>query len=113
MIEQLEPIAPDLHLAPGELRLRTGAWYGEQLLSLPVPRSWQVNLFAPNEGVPLTDAQIAERLESPVGQPAIRDLCRGKARPLLIVDDLNRPTPASRVVPAVLRQLQDAGRISS
>jgi nickel-dependent lactate racemase len=25
------------------------------------------------------------------------------------VDDLNRPTPASRVVPAVLRQLQDAG----
>jgi lactate racemase len=109
IVEQLGPIAPDLYRAPGELRLRTGAWYGEQMLRLPVPRSWHVNIFTPNGGVPLTDAQIAERLESPVGQPAIRELCRGKARPLLIVDDLIRPTPASRVVPAVLRQLQDAG----
>jgi nickel-dependent lactate racemase len=109
MVEQLSPSVPDLHRATGELRLRTGAWYGEQMLTLPVPRSWRVNTFTPNEGVPLTDAQIAARLESPEGQPPIRELCRGKARPLLIVDDLNRPTPASRVVPAVLRQLQDAG----
>jgi nickel-dependent lactate racemase len=109
MIEPVGLLTPDVHLAPGELRLRTGAWYGEQMLRLPVPRSWQVNTFTPNGGVPLTDAEIAERLESPVGQPPILELCRGKARPLLIVDDLNRPTPAARVVPAVLRQLQDAG----
>ncbi|MBV9126124.1 MAG: DUF2088 domain-containing protein, partial [Planctomycetes bacterium] len=109
VVEQLSPIVPVLSYAPGALRLRTGAWYSEQVLQLPVPRHWQVNLFTPKEGEPLTDAQIAERLESPVGQPAIRELARGKARPLLIVDDLNRPTPAARVVPAVLRQLQDAG----
>ncbi len=109
ILDQLGPVMPDLCPAPGELRLRTGAWYGEQMLRLPVPRPWQVSLFSPNGGVPLSDAQIAERLESPVGQPAIRELGRGKARPLLIVDDLNRPTPAWRVVPAVLRQLRDAG----
>src|SRR5207245_5471659 len=47
--------------------------------------------------------------ESPAGQPTIRELCRGKARPLVIVDDLHRPTPAFRVVPALLRQFEDAG----
>jgi nickel-dependent lactate racemase len=97
------------HPAPGELRLRTGVWYGDHMLRLPVPPSWQLKVFTPNAGVPLTDAQIAEQLESPVGQPTIREVCRGKARPLVIVDDLNRPTPAFRVVPALLRQLGDAG----
>jgi nickel-dependent lactate racemase len=68
-----------------------------------------VEVFTPHVGVPLTDLQIAQRLESPVGQPPVRQLCRGKARPVVIVDDLNRPTPASRVVPALLRQFAEAG----
>jgi lactate racemase len=66
-------------------------------------------VFAPNAGAALTDAQIAERLESPTGLPTVRELCRGKARPLVIVDDLNRPTPASRILPVLLRQFEDAG----
>ena len=45
----------------------------------------------------------------PVGQPPVRDLCRGKSKPLVIVDDLNRPTPTSRILPALLAQFQQAG----
>ena len=56
----------------------------------------------------ITMTQIAERLESPVGQPTIRELCRGKTRPVVIVDDLNRPTPAHQVLPALLRQFDGA-----
>jgi nickel-dependent lactate racemase len=92
-----------------ELRLRTGAWYGDLTSALSTPPSWDVGVFMPSAGKPLTDAQIMERLEAPVGQPAIRELCRGKARPVVIVDDLNRPTPASRVMPGLLRQFRDAG----
>ena len=103
------PITPEPNLTPGELRLRTGAWYGDRLLTVRLPPSWNVEVFTPNVGVPLTDAQITQRLEAPVGQPPMRQVCRGKARPVVIVDDLNRPTPASRVVPALLRQFADAG----
>jgi nickel-dependent lactate racemase len=103
------PITSEPKLAPGELRLRTGAWYGDRLVTVHVPPLWDIEVFTPNVGASLTDAQIAQRLESPVGQPPIRELCRGKARPVVIVDDLNRPTPASRVVPALLRQFEDAG----
>lgn len=63
----------------------------------------------PNMGKPLTDVEIVAQLEAPVGELTIRELCRGKARPVVIVDDLNRPTPASRIMPALLRQFEDAG----
>jgi nickel-dependent lactate racemase len=57
----------------------------------------------------LTEAEMWERLESPVGQQPIRERCSEKTRPLIIVDDLNRPTPASRILPLLVRQLTDAG----
>ena len=102
-------ITSDLRLAPATLRVRTGAWYGDRMLTLPVPSSWHVNVLTPSTGVALSDTEIADRLESPIGQSTIRELCRGKVRPIVIVDDLNRPTPASRVMPALLRQFEDAG----
>jgi nickel-dependent lactate racemase len=92
-----------------QLRLRTAAWYGDGELDLPVPVTWKVDVFSPLAGQPLTDAQIAERIAAPLGQPRLRELAQGKVRPVLIVDDLNRSTPAHRVVPAVLRELATAG----
>lgn len=63
----------------------------------------------PDTPPPLDDDQIAEALDRPIGQPPIRELARGKSRPLIIVDDLTRPTPASRVIPHVLRHFAEAG----
>ena len=101
------PAEPDS--AARELRLRTGAWYGDRTLTVPIPSSWDVSVCTPSVRKPLTDVQIMARLEAPVGQATIRELCRGKTRPVVIVDDLNRPTPASRILPALLRQFEDAG----
>jgi nickel-dependent lactate racemase len=104
------------HRAPGasaprilERTLRTAAWCGEQALDLHFPAEWDLTVFWPRTPPPLTDAGIVERLEHPSGQPPIAELCRGKAHPLVIVDDLNRPTPVARVMPFVLEQFQRAG----
>lgn len=102
-------LEPRPKAAGAELRLRTGAWYGDRALRLPIPPSWQVDHHWPRLGRPLSDAEIAERLESPVGQPPIRELCRGKLRPVILVDDLNRPTPAARPLPVLLRQFREGG----
>ena len=98
---------------PSEEQLRTGAWYGDRLVTVHFPSEWKVTLLRPHTPPPITDAQILEALEHPIGQPPIRELCRGKARPLILVDDLNRPTPASVVIPFVLRQFEEAGIPSS
>lgn len=92
-----------------EKQLRTGAWYGDWPLSLDFPADWDVTTLWPRTPPPLTDDQISEVLEQPVGQPPIRYICRGKSRPLLIIDDLNRPTPVARLMPFLLRHFKDGG----
>ncbi len=68
-----------------------------------------MSVFTPSTGNVLTDAEMLERLESPVSQRPIRERCSETTRPLIIVDDLNRPTPASRILPLLVRQFTDAG----
>jgi nickel-dependent lactate racemase len=89
--------------------LRTGAWYGDRVLELELPSSWQVSTFWPRTPAPLSDAELAAAFEAPVGQPPIRELARGKRRPVVIVDDLTRPTPAHRVMPIILKHLRESG----
>jgi nickel-dependent lactate racemase len=89
--------------------LRIGAWYGDQPLALEFEDGWEVTTHWPDTPPPLSDQQIIQALERPVGQPPIRELARGSSRPLVIVDDLTRPTPAGRLLPFVLRHLADAG----
>lgn len=91
------------------IRLRTAAWYGDRPLTLTFPDRWEVVVHRPRTPPPLGHEQLAESFARPVGQPPIAQLARGRTRPLIIVDDLTRPTPAAAVVPFVLRQLEAAG----
>ena len=90
-------------------QLRTGAWYGDEIIRLDFPADWEVCEVWPTTPPPLTDDEIAASLESAVAQPPMKQMCQGKSRPLVIVDDLNRPTPASRVLPFLLKQFREAG----
>ena len=89
--------------------MQTAAWYGDRPLELRYPSEWNVTTLWPETPPPLTDEQIVASLEHPVGQAPLRELARGKTRPLVIVDDLTRPTPADRVMPFLLSQFADAG----
>jgi hypothetical protein len=89
--------------------LRTGVWHGDRVLDLPFPVEWQVTVLWPPTPAPISDEVIASCLAAPAGQPPLAELCRGKARPTIIVDDTQRPTPVARLLPHVLRQFREAG----
>jgi nickel-dependent lactate racemase len=91
------------------LRLRTGAWHGDRAVDLAFPDDWEVTVFWPRTPKPLSDGDIDGGLEHPTDQAPIRKLCAGSIRPVLVVDDLNRPTPVSVVMPKVLAQFKQAG----
>src|SRR5262249_14705731 len=93
----------------GDRQLRTDAWHADSPLNLEFPPGWKVTFHWPNTPPRLSDPQVLECLARPVGQAPIRELCRGKSRPLIIVDDVNRPTPAARILPYVLYEFQAAG----
>lgn len=89
--------------------LRTGAWYGDTDIRLDVPANWEVNVVSPKTPPPLDEREIVDRFEHPVGQPSFRRMCEGKSRPVIIVDDLNRPTPVARIMPVLLQHFRNAG----
>src|SRR5579864_5123490 len=66
-------------------------------------------MHLPQPAPELSASEIRERLQHPVGQAPISELARGARRPVVIVDDLNRPTPAAEILPALLAQFRDAG----
>ncbi|MDB5067936.1 MAG: hypothetical protein JWM18_4370, partial [Chloroflexi bacterium] len=68
------------------------AWYGDALLELPHPPGWTVETHLPSTPPPLAHDDLVRALEHPVGQAPIRELAAGRRRPLIIVDDLTRPT---------------------
>jgi lactate racemase len=90
-------------------RLRTAAWYGDGELELTFPDSWELSVHTPGTPPPLSDEELDAALRRPVGQEPIGRMARGRSRPLIIVDDLTRPTPAARIIPAILAQLGEAG----
>jgi lactate racemase len=99
--------------APSQQKLRTGAWYGDLPLELNFPREWKLTVHWPKTPPPLNDERILEPLENPVGQARVRELCRGKSRPLIIIDDVNRPTPAAPFLRFLLQEFRAAGIPSS
>lgn len=89
--------------------VRSGAWYGDNELTLNFPTGWEVEMLNQQDAPALTEAQIEQAFTEPIGTPPIRELAKGKKSAAIIVDDLSRPTPSYKVIPYLLRELTTAG----
>ena len=89
--------------------VRSGAWYGDRELTLNFPTDWEVEMLGPKDAPALSDTQIEQAFAEPIGTSRISELARGKKSAAIIVDDLSRPTPASRIIPYILQELASAG----
>jgi lactate racemase len=90
-------------------QVRINAWYGDQLVPLRFPDTWEVVTHRPRTPPPLRDDDLRQALRQPRGQPPIRVLARGRDRPVIVVDDCTRPTPVDRVLPLILEEFNAAG----
>ena len=89
--------------------IRFGAWYDDRNLALRFPDAWHVELCSPADGPDVGSEGISAAFANPIGTPRLRELAGGKRRPCIVIDDLSRPTPGDRLVPAVLAELRAAG----
>jgi len=55
------------------------------------------------------EKETAAALRQPIGSAPLRDIAPERGRVLLLSDDLTRPTPRSRLAPAILNELNEAG----
>jgi lactate racemase len=82
-----------------------------ETLTLEIPDDHVLAAIYPEEPEPLPNASDAARaaLESPVDGSAFSKILAGAASVAVIIDNQFRPTPASKLLPAVLDALEAAG----
>jgi nickel-dependent lactate racemase len=84
----------------------------DKTIQINFPKTWDVSVvrMAGHSAPPLTDEQIQDALNNPIGSPTIRELAKGKKGKIVVTcDDLERPTPAYRVFPFIMEELNKAG----
>ncbi|MFQ6134318.1 MAG: nickel-dependent lactate racemase [Nitrososphaerales archaeon] len=84
-------------------------WYGNERFRLIFPGGWAVKIVSMNDAEPISDEDIRERVLNPLSSPRLRELAKGKARPVVVIDDLHRPTESYRILPILLEELKSAG----
>ena len=85
------------------------AWYGQTPFRLEFPDFWKIQVCAMKGGTDIGEEGIRRSLAAPIGAPPLREFAKGKASAAILVDDLSRPTPAFRLLPYVLEELELAG----
>jgi nickel-dependent lactate racemase len=80
-------------------------------LEVEIPNANLVTVVQPDEPAPVEDpAEAARRaLAEPVDGPTFADLLEGKGSVAVIVDNQFRPTPSSKLLPAVFDAIEAAG----
>jgi len=91
------------------VRVPWRAWYGDETLDLDFPSSWCVQAYWPTDAPDIGQEGIEEVFENPIGTPTIAELARGKRSVSIAVDDISRPSPAARLMPSLMRRLEEGG----
>ncbi len=93
------------------IRVLTYPWFGDTPLDLNFPDGWNLVecKMAGHDASRLTQEQIREKIQHPIGSPTLRELADGKKECVILVGDLSRPFKAFQVLPAVLDELHAGG----
>ena len=68
------------------VKFRISSWRDEREIRLDFPQGWGLTecLMAGHDLPPLSDSQIQNALENPIGTPRIRDLAWGKEKAVIL-----------------------------
>lgn len=92
-----------------EFRIVQGCWFGDRETVVDFPDNCDVSMLIPQECHVLEDHQIKDSILTPIGSERISALCKNKKTAVIIVDDISRPTPTWRLLPHVVKELNDGG----
>ena len=91
------------------IEIRWKAWYGDEKLKLNFPEEWNVEVASMEDAPDIGDDKIKEAFSSPIRTKTIAELAQGKRTAAIVVDDISRPTQASRILPLVTEELRKGG----
>ena len=84
-------------------------WFGNELFNLTFPSNWDVKNISMNDAKPISDEEIRTKILNPSSSQRLKELVKGKSKPVIVIDDLHRPTESYRIIPIILKEMTDAG----
>ncbi|HTX54929.1 MAG TPA: lactate racemase domain-containing protein [Candidatus Baltobacteraceae bacterium] len=92
-----------------QIKMRWCAWHGDTLLAIDFPGHYAVSVHPPRDGADIGDEGIRRAFAAPIASAPLAALARCRRSAVIAVDDIARPTPAARLIPAILRELHAGG----
>jgi nickel-dependent lactate racemase len=91
------------------VKIPWAAWTESDDYLLTFPDSWSVETCSIRDAQDISQEEVKKSILDPVGTRSLSDLGAGKETAAIVVDDLTRLTPAGRIVPYVIEELEKAG----
>ncbi len=85
------------------------AWHGDEAVSLPFPKGWDVDVLRMADSRSLDEKEIDESFSHPIESNPIEELVSGQTRVAIAVEDITRPTRMEFLLRPLLRRLRRAG----
>jgi nickel-dependent lactate racemase len=83
--------------------------YGRDGLDIEVPDHAHVLQMSDAPALSDLDQKLEEALAHPIGALALRELARGRSDACIVVSDITRPVPNAKILPPMLRILEEEG----
>lgn len=86
-----------------------GNWYSQTPMNLYFPDDWDISLCEMEHRKALTEQELEDRINAPVGTVSLEEMARGKRSACIVIDDISRPTPGDFILPVILKKLVKSG----
>jgi lactate racemase len=85
--------------------------YGKGKIDVRIPAKNLIGVYSPKDVRPVADVkkEVIRALSSPIGSKPLRELARGAGSVVIVADDNTRLTPADRMIPVLLDEMNAAG----
>lgn len=100
---------PTADVGCGEVSVPWGAWRQDSARTFVVPRDWQVSYLGMENAPAASAVDLAAALDRPINASRLEELVTSASRVAIAIDDMTRPTPAEKVVGALIERLAAAG----
>lgn len=85
------------------------AWYGDGDFNLEFPDSWDIKSFSMKDAKELSQKEIENAIDKPIGTPPLKKIAGGKRNAVIVVEDISRPSRLESILNIIINQLNAAG----
>ena len=95
-----------------KINLKTGAWYGDNNLSIKIPDNAEIKYFRPKDSKGINLKLLKDKVESFIENIDFNKILTEKKKICLVIDDITRPTPVQETLELLIDKILNINPLS-